>query len=207
MRTLTAFLTLLLCTGLAAAERYTDQELQLVGFVKNAALSSFLDKQQFPEQLTREVAEALGLSRDVDKYGEKGNACKQPGFYFADFAHWFGDPLLMRTIAPAHRSESMSKAEYQGEWNKVFAKFGKPREMEVSRQIWPFDKSGMIEYANYYVNWRQKPVLVAFYLTSVGCLHSTVFYKEQGLRESVDKAIEKQRERATRRDVLSDSLK
>ena len=175
-----SILTALFIFSNASAQSYSDSDLKLINAHKNLTISSFLNKQGFPPfantDTATEFAERQDLVRDRRLYGSEVNKCKDLDFYLINAGDEYNSPEINKTITLQSNENGSTKAEYQAEWDKILKRLGKPSHIEVSRQVWPFDKAGMIDYVTYKINHNGRHVFVSFRLTTTGCLTANVSY-------------------------------
>lgn len=203
---------LLICLSLVTplacgAQTYSDNDLLLINAHKNAPLSAFLNKQAFPSitssESASEFAEQHGLVRDRRLYGSESNKCRGLDFYSVDVGNDYNPPVVNKTISLPSRESGSTKAEYQAEWDKIFRKLGKPSYLEVSREVWPSNTVGMIDYATYKLNHNGRLLYVTLRLTMTGCLTATTTYS---LDSNVSRLIREARDKAAPKSSAADAL-
>lgn len=169
---------LLLCTSFSSFTFGADKSgAQLSSKTSNKLLNDFLQKQNFPKQLSKEIIEELGLLRDGHRYGEEDKRCKTKGFYFAgvEYTSW---PFLFKTITPNDDNDVLTKPEYEQEFKKIVAKFGAPFLIIRSKdRLWPPAAGGDIEYIVYKTNYNGFTMQVRFYISGNRCLLVNAYYE------------------------------
>ena len=189
------------------AQTYSDQDLLIINKSKNKKISEFLNKQGFPAisntESAGQFAEKQQLLRDKRKYGVKTNNCQSLSFHYVDVGSEFESVYISKTIALGSEDLNYTKAEYQLEWDKILKKLGNPSYIEVSKDVWPNNRVGMIDYAQYNINHNGWPVFVKFELRTSGCLIATADY---AVERDVNRWIEEAKRKLAPKRSAADAL-
>lgn len=213
-------------SALIALLALTCPRLAFAQHVPNKALTSFLDRHEFPKgPIPRsQVDQIPGWKSTSSEYAwyttdafENSDpiirspirACSNRSLRGAFITAYFGyanDPLgnqnlrgLTRQITPSADGEVDANAEYE----KVLSRFGRNAKIEYDRRNLVLRGLKFIESVSYQISHHGQPVFVNFEINDYGCLQVRTSY----VGVEVDRAKQEAEKKSIRGKDISDALK